>query len=869
MLIRFILIKALPMLKATLKQTEATYLASTKPKEAPWVSLCSALSTLFLQRTAIQWRQVYAGLDAQFLADLPRYPLSPNTFVIPFQETVPTSKDEEVQAPQSIYKFLNGSRSSSPDGTDFGSKVSAMAEFIKAHDVGGAPLCPASVYIELVLEAMELMKSEGSQNDNFRTLTDLTFDKPLVYSEGKDTEVLTSMAADDSYFRVFSAGSTIHCTGSATLTDDAAISTEFSRRASYIKRQKESITFVDKFTTRILYDVVFPRVVAYSGPYVTIKHLDIAASGLEAAGTFQLPFSGRDGFVCPPAFTDTLLHAAGFVANSKINADEACICVKVERVTVPCGAENNALYGHEMGVYCGLVECFDDLIIGDAYALDDEGNVVACVEGMHFKRLRLKSFQAHLARAVAPSSKPPQKAVAAAAPKESAVELERALRNSQSSNPSSTVHRAALARDSAQANIRPKLYSSMSEICGIAEANIQGNTRLSDIGVDSLLNIELTTALQRQFPQLSLSGSDFAHCQTVGQMEEVLERAGAVHDNRTPSADLVPDLSVGQSTPMSEASIASNDVARVDEFFQEVCGFSLQGVNKDTTLGSLGVDSLLSIELVTGLHHTFGIQLNNDSISELSVRALEEAVFPSESESSSKHKQSPTTDGYDGASEPEASVMSGMDTFPMPLQKVDSSTKKRAPLYLFHDGSGLCNVYSRLGDLGRDVYGIFSLDFSQIDRKLTTMEELASQYIDRARFMDHDRVLLGGMAPAVFSPPPSVHVYIASLESRLIVFFFPRRLVLRRRPRLRSLAPTAPAPRPRRPRRHPDRLPAPRRARTATRRDHRARLRRAAADDGAQVGHAALPRRRRRPVPPQRLAAGRVRPRGARRRRRR
>lgn len=728
MLIRFIL-KALPMLKATLKQTEAAYLASMKPKEAPWVSLCSALSSLFLQRTAIQWRQVYAGLDVQFLADLPRYPLSPTTFVIPFQETVPTSKDEEVQAPQSIYKFLNGSRSSSSGGTDFGSKVSAMAEFIKAHDVGGAPLCPASVYIELVLEAMELMKSEGSQNDNFRTLRDLTFDKPLVYSEGKDTEVLTSMAADDSYFRVLSAGSTIHCTGSATLTDDAAISTEFSRRASYIKRQKESIAFVDKFTTRILYDVVFPRVVAYSGPYVTIKHLDIAASGLEAAGTFQLPLSGRDGFVCPPAFTDTLLHAAGFVANSKINADEACICVKVERVIIPCGAENKALYGHEMGVYCGLVECFDDLIIGDAYALDDEGNVVACVEGMHFKRLRLKSFQAHLARSLKPT--PTQE-----------------LRNDSgikaSARPPPRVPPPP--RPVQQPSIRETLYSSVSDICGVTYADIQENTRLSDIGVDSLLTIELTMALQQQFSHLGLEGSDFANCETVGEMEAILDRPGAEKDDGTPSADVVPDLSAGRSSPSSEASMTPDSIARVDEFFQQVCGFSLQAVDKNTSLASLGVDSLLSIELVNGLNHTFGIQLDDVSISELSVRALEEVIFPNEPEPP-KQQEPPTASGYLGVPESEAPIISGMDTLPVALQKSGNPNEKRAPLYLFHDGSGLCNVYSRLGKLDRDVYGVFSIDFSSVDSSISTLEELASRYIDQLGLTNKDNIMLGGKLP--------------------------------------------------------------------------------------------------------------------------
>ncbi|EKG13226.1 Beta-ketoacyl synthase [Macrophomina phaseolina MS6] len=753
----------LPMLRATLKQTGAAFLPSLKPREKPWVSLSSTLSSLYLQRSPVQWRNVYAGLVVQFLTDLPRYPLLPSTFLIPFKEAAAKKQTEEDRSPRSLYKFLDGSQKASANGSIFSSSISDLAGFIKSHNVGGAPLCPASVYIELALEALDLAKLDSSQSTRFRTLTDLAFDSPLVYSERRDIRINTELAADGSHFRVLSEGGTLHCTGSILKSADLSITQDFARRTSYIKRQRASVNYVDSFSTRILYDVIFPRVVAYSGPYVTIKHLNIAASGLEGAGTFQIPRS--DGvFACPPAFTDTLLHAAGFVANSKIGTDEACICVKVERVTIPQSSpEDETLYNRQLGVYCGLVECSEeDAIIGDAYALDESGNVIACVEGMHFKRLRLKSFQAHLARALNPASPSHQhgRKVALRMRKDSGPggELQGI------SAPHSATHAVAmpsnrsLDRESVQSSIRPTLYGSLYDICGIAAGEIGASTRLSEMGVDSLLFIELTAALQQRFPHLNFSGSDFASCETVGDIEKLFETAAA--GTSTPQFEIAP----ANIAPQPVAAPASVDIARIDGFFQEVCGFSLQQVDKDATMDSLGVDSLLSIELVMGLRQTFGIELDQDTISTLTIRELEQALSGGFSSSPAQQtleqqQQLPTTNDSHGIPpEPKAgghapTTILGMDTFPVHLQKADGSGQKSVPIFLFHDGSGLCNVYSRLGKLDCDVYGIFSLDFSHIDRKITTLEALATRYIDQARLMDHDSIILGGMFLSFPLPP--------------------------------------------------------------------------------------------------------------------
>lgn len=74
----------------------------------------------------------------------------------------------------------------------------------------------------------------------------------------------------------------------------------------------------------------------------------------------------------------------------------------------------------------------------------------------------------------------------------------------------------------------------------------------------------------------------------------------------------------------------------------------------------------------------------------------------------------------------------------------ESSTSVKLPLYMFHDGSGLTSIYSRLKPLGREVRGIFSPDVLSIDLSVQSIQAMASQYIDRADLMSQRRPFLYG-----------------------------------------------------------------------------------------------------------------------------
>ena len=66
-----------------------------------------------------------------------------------------------------------------------------------------------------------------------------------------------------------------------------------------------------------------------------------------------------------------------------------------------------------------------------------------------------------------------------------------------------------------------------------------------------------------------------------------------------------------------------------------------------------------------------------------------------------------------------------LDGSPVLLEKSDL---KSAPLYLFHDGSGLCDMYSQMEGTGRDTYGFSPPGFFQTENQSSTLIEMAALY---------------------------------------------------------------------------------------------------------------------------------------------
>jgi iterative type I PKS product template protein len=738
------------MAKRSLRENDASYASSLRPTESPWSTISTSLKALFLEVAPVKWSEVYAGSAAMYLDYTPQYPLFPTEFVVPFREPSvdqPPCSLLNLSSDTKLFFQLDKKASSGQTIATFEAGLSYMSSFITAHVVGGTPLCPASIYIELALEAMDQLQPAHKQET--RVLRDINFESPLVSSSTQDDQGSLSLILDQqdpmkrepSYSFKAQRSGTSYCTGTVDIEPTTKVKTALNRKSAFIRKHIDCMLRMeeaagDSFSTRMIYDVVFPRVVSYSDPFLTLQRLRISSSGLEGYGSFRLPpDSSSESFICHPALVDTLLHTAGFIANNWISRDQACICVKVENITLLCDEISASRCG-DLSIYCSMVDCIEGFVIGDAYAMDQSGSVIAMAEGMHFKKTALKAFQGYLAR------------LAQGGRREHSVATGQDTTKATAGRAKST--HDAITQRAHNPDVIRMLRHEISQLCGIS-SDIDADTDLAQLGIDSLMFIELTQTLRRKLNNIDSSDLDLSRCSTLRDLENLLLGLTVLSTSSDMVVGVNSTLSEPQRTPQPTAAITSdlNTVASENSSFsivktlvERICGSQIFDSDKDISLESLGVDSLLSMELEQGLRQVCGISVdgNHGIISELTVGQLEVLIL-------GKLGQSPS------------SITPQSSSSPVPTHaatKLQHGQDSRNRLYLFHDGSGLSHQYAKIGRLGCEVYGVSSLDFAGIDPSVQRLEDFASRYISLLDLTANNAqgVILGGTfpKPANFRP---------------------------------------------------------------------------------------------------------------------
>lgn len=719
------------MVRKNVKKAPYTFLPSLKPTENPWETLSHSLSSLFLRNHPVKWREVYQGLSAKLLTSFPKYPLNTSRYYIQFQEQSYKKPElgDEIKKPS--FEFLGPIEPTvSERMTSFHSDMAPLAPYIKAHSVAGIPLCPASVLIEVAFEALSM--SKGTSSTGLHLVEDVVFEKPLVYEDGAghESSLQTDLNMNVGEKMRFSLSSNdqVHCYGLIAHKSPDAVVDVFTRKSALVKRQRRTLYedlggAIDSFSPKTIYQVIFPRVVAYDKPFLTLKHLSVSDSRLEGSGTFQLDSSLlQNGFVCHPAFIDTLLHAPGFIANIYVPADVACICTGIERAYLP---NSEHLKGVDMTIYCSLTD-LGHSVIADAYVIDSEDKVVAFIEGACFKKIPLKSFTQHLSRSLrAPAHKP--------APITSPTPTQKAM-------------------DPPTPNIEETIQSIVQECCGVS-LDLSSDGVLAEAGIDSLLFIEITRSIRDRLPHVKIDEASLESCSTVRDLVAVVSKAcphkplpatpaTELHSNDSPKTQEV-------TRPLRSTPNSAEGLSPIKILLLDTCGITIEPGTMDMALGTLGVDSLLSIELSDELRDRFGFIIDESQprISELTFNQLEE-IFTGSNYQSNETSRSPSSQASTGPSSvdttptPEPATLSLEDDYG--LQKTiqrQSHGPHKCSIYLFHDGSGHCSMYSRMSSMNRNITGILSPDPSA---EIQRLEDLASLYIKQTGLDNEKEVVLGG-----------------------------------------------------------------------------------------------------------------------------
>lgn len=729
---------SLPMVRSTLgsEASTAEFIPSMHKTKDPWVTLSDSLAGLFLSGFPAKWREVYAGSLAKCV-DIPSYPFEDKEFWINYKEHTQVAAVKETAPAQSGgmstgYTMLASCVQLPSEGVDgiFETPISQLASFITGHQVGGAALCPASVYHELAMSSAAF--GVHGTTAALHTLSKVKYSHPLVYEDGSNKIVRVTLKLDgltgDSSFTVASytnnpAVAQLHCSGELKQSPKAGIEHKFNRRGLKLERSKISIFTSngrqgpETIHTRMLYETIFPRVVSYSKPYQTVKSITIDQTGTEGFAVVQMPAGYKGGkYVVHPVFMDTLLHAAGFIANSAVTAEDACICNEVGQAKM---LYDEIDYDDTFGVFCSVVYLAkESTYIADAYAANSAGKIVGAIKGMHFKKVKLAKFRSHLAHALGKKVQH-QAPITASAP----------------------ITQRTAAPQVAQAPAAPvvdivgQVAKVIADVCGVALDTVTSGTEMEALGVDSLMIFEIADKLKATFSQISIESSELAACHTVKDLEDAISKNMPAQSSPPPAPIQAP--AVVDTPPPSPPSGPA--VLDVKGFLETILGVSASEMQPDTDLESLGLDSLTSIEVLHALKQSIGIDISPDTFAECKTIQDFESLITKSMPRPSAPAPSQAPPAKDDNTE--LKKMLQMTSNPVSLQTRAGSGSS---LFLIHDGSGMCNYYQRLNSLERNTWGFYNPRFFDTEQWSGGLTEMAAAYAKDIQQTNAGPYILGG-----------------------------------------------------------------------------------------------------------------------------
>jgi iterative type I PKS product template protein len=690
-----------PILKSFPSISKSKVVASLHRKRDNWAALSTALASFYLV-DLVNWRAVFDQIGPVVLVSLPSYPFSHKKFWVAFEEPL-TDATRLRPGFSFIRSWENYPKAENGGIAVLDSPLSYLRPYIEGHRVGGVPLCPASVYIELVASSTTLALQHLNKCPQSLTLifNNFTFTKPLTVKVDLKEDATRLWIVVDTTGAAFtikgptisssSRDEVIYVKGEYKLFDNGQVRDDFMRTLPLVDCYIEGVlTSTDhgepeRFSTCTIYDLIFPRIVEYSKEFQAIRSLSLSSDGTEAVARIRLDRGSQSGnFVFHPLFMDTLLQVPGFVANLRGGQSYAYICSEIACITVlPSLIDTAANYT----IYSKHTKSSDS-IIAESYAIR-EGQpriVVATVKGIRFQCVRLSTLESGKA--------------------------------SKSRTSLSLAENTSLVRPLLEFTV----LAIVANACKLDANAVTSYDDLDCLGVDSIMWSELCYDLNSTFPNIELQLQDISSCRNIQMIVEVVLTKN------------------GTLTPVSQPN-QPRSVAGIKRVVAHVLDINENSINDYDNLSYLGLDSLSSIEVIHKLNTQFKIDLPSDFLS--SKRTISDIGIQLASLKpclEGKTEKLLTLADRSKANSPKPQIALDLHRNIYLLQMTNPSN---TPLVLIHDGSGLTVSYHRIWDLARGVYCINNPKFVT-SQPWSGIGEIAASYAESIVKGICGPVILGG-----------------------------------------------------------------------------------------------------------------------------
>ncbi|KAJ5952971.1 CAZyme family CE10 [Penicillium vulpinum] len=376
-------------------------------------------------------------------------------------------------------------------------------ECTKGHAVLDQNLCPASLYFEMIIRAVGLIRPGNDASPAMPHLQNLAISAPLVLNpSGNVLLSLTRTRVGDSpwSFSLFTrepskTAVTTHATGEISLHPFGQNTPLFVRLHTMNRlidlSRLDSIADSQESSGLKGFAVyqAFRRVVNYADCYRGVER--VFATEHEAAGIVNLLSSRTKDSACDPMLVDNFIQVAGIHVNclSETKEDEVFVCTGVGEILIgEAFMTRDPDSSCSWGVYSNLDRSIKSKVTCDTFVLDREtGKLAVTILAAEFTSVSI----AGLARVLKKLNNQPD-VKKAPLDDDFKVHTNPTLQDAPSVVPSS--------RQSAPETGHFVVVQEMlCDLLGIASEELLPSSHLEEIGVDSLMRTEVLVEIKKRF----------------------------------------------------------------------------------------------------------------------------------------------------------------------------------------------------------------------------------------------------------------------------------------------------------------------------------------------------------------------------------
>ncbi|TVY17072.1 3-methylorcinaldehyde synthase [Lachnellula arida] len=518
-----------------------------------------------------------------------------------------------------------------PKQFSIGTHTERFQSIVNGHNVIGNPLCPAALYLEAAIMAVQ--SSMGNLEKHSLSFWDFRIEAPLGIDhrrnalitlegngEGQDWSfVLTSSVSGQPNSKP-----TIHA--KAGFKFAPAQSVQELRQFQYYQRfanarlaafQLSADTETIKMSRAYK---LFARVVNYSSIFKGMYSLTIV--GNEVLAELELPAASETDESsavrsCDTIALDNFVQVIGLLMNTSdiCTEDEAFLAVGADNITMSpiCDLESVRKYR----VFASFTSDGSNKATGDIFVLTADSTLVAVITGMHFSKIPLHTLQKILASASEKKSQMAKVLQVTPAIQVTKLTATTSENTHVPSSPLSINNKESPKAVQYTAAFEVHLKKVISEFAGIGEEHISSGAIIGDLGVDSLAAIELVAELQSQFG-IELSSTDITTT-TISALA-VLSIAcspGSASTKTSVGSSSVAAFSPGKIlTPSTDGSKSPSKISveetHIYQLISEYATVEASSIMQTASLEELGVDSLSLIELKSAVEEACGVEVAFD-----------------------------------------------------------------------------------------------------------------------------------------------------------------------------------------------------------------------------------------------------------------